>query len=632
MCGIAGFIDYGDNFDEAVIRRMTASLSHRGPDDNGLLVNASDSCRVGLGHARLSILDLSPAGRQPMKLGDLTVVLNGEIYNFRELRRDLERLGREFSTQTDTEVLLHAFAEWGIACLERFIGMFAFCIHDADARRLFLVRDRAGVKPLFVYTAQGFSLFASELKAFHECPKFRPEVNLTDVRSFFDLGYVPDNRSIFSDCEKVGAGEYWQIDLSSGHTKTERYWSPYEAYQAPKLKIDYSEAIEELSSLLHSACSYRLVSDVPVGVFLSGGYDSTAVAAVLQSDCSSRVRTFTIGFTDGQDEAPFAREIARHLGTDHNELYCSEAEAQRVIPDLAKVFDEPFGDSSAIPTMLVSRMAREHVKVALSADAGDELFCGYDAYSLLHRRMKYVSRIPKTLRSTIRRIGEFAAHAIPDSQVELSHRANGFTRALSRSDADTGRKLHSYSLRLPEYFGRGVLGEQGVTVLSASAVDSWGESNGVEAAMASDYASYLKDDILVKVDRASMSVGLEAREPLVDHLILEFVARLPFSFKYDGTTQKKILKDIVHKHVPKELLSRPKMGFSLPIYSWLRGDLSYLLDELCSVAALSQPGFLNAKFLATQVDKFRENRLHYSPLIWRLVMFQAWHKEWMEDR
>ena len=456
-----------------------------------------------------------------------------------------------------------------------------------------------------------FWLFASELKAFHECPQFKPEINTAEVIPYFDYGYVPDGRCIFKDCEKVDAGEYWEIDLETRGAQKHRYWSVYDSYRAPKLDITYPEAVEELDRLLHSACNYRLIADVPVGVFLSGGYDSTAVAAILQSGRSSKISTFTIGFTEGNDEAPFARETARRLGTDHHELYCSETEAQQLILKLATVFDEPFADSSAIPTMLISKMARQHVKVALSADAGDELFCGYSVYGSLDARMRRISRIPRPLRPLLRYFGTRSAALVPHTNKGLAHRLDGLSQTLSPSNSITGQKLHAFSRQLPAHYRNNILiEEKGTRYFGYEPVFDDG-AHGLEGAMAWDYATYLKDDLLVKVDRATMSVGLEGREPLVDHRLLEFAARLPLKFKYDGNVSKRILKDVVHRYLPAETLQRPKTGFSLPIHGWLRGELSGLLDEFCSPAALKATGFLNETFLSEQIRLFRKNQLHY---------------------
>ena len=628
MCGIAGFIDFKGDLDKGLLRSMVASLRHRGPDDSGVLVHSSSHGVVGLGHARLAILDLTESGHQPMTYGHLSIVFNGEIYNFRELRAELEELGYRFGTRTDTEVVLHAFAEWGIDCLQRFIGMFAFCLHDSHSGRVYFVRDRAGVKPLFVYRGRDFWLFGSELKAFHECSRFVPEIDLDQLIPYFDYGFVPDSGCIFRDCEKVDAGEYWILDLSERRLRKERSWSVHEFYRAPKLDCDYSDAVAELERLLSSACNYRMISDVPVGVFLSGGYDSTAVAAILQSQCTSRISTFTIGFPEGNDEAPFARQTARHLGTEHHEFYCSTAEAQEIIPDLATIFDEPFADSSAIPTVLVSRMARKHVTVALSADGGDEVFCGYKSYRSIHRRMQRLSMIPPRLRPIVRQLGQLAGGAIPNTHAGLSHRVLGFAMALSEHESITGQKLHAFSKQLPSYYRTNILAEKRKTDYFSYEPAYLDSARGLEAAMARDYSTYLKDDILVKVDRATMSAGLEGREPLVDHRLVEFVARLPFEFKFDGVQMKRPLRDIVHKYVPSTMMDRPKVGFSLPIYKWLRGDLASLLDEFCSPAALRETGFLNEPFVSRQVGLFRKGQLHYSPMIWRLLMLQMWCRQW----
>lgn len=628
MCGIAGYIDFSGLLDEPILRGMTDRLNHRGPDDCGVAIFEAGAAHLGLGHARLSILDLSNAGHQPMTYGQLAVIFNGEIYNFREIRRVLEQLGHQFRTRTDTEVILHAFVEWGIECLHRFIGMFAFVLYDAGLRRLYLVRDRAGVKPLFVYRGRECLLFASELKAFHGCPLFPARISLPPIRSYFALGYVPGDECIYEGGDKVDAGEYWIFDLETRNIRRERYWSIEAHYQKPTEMLGYADSVEQLEDLLRSACAYRMVSDVPVGVFLSGGYDSTAITAILQAMESAPLRTFTIGFTEGNDEAPSARRTAAMLGTEHHEFYCSPREAQEVLPRLATIYDEPFADTSAIPTFLVSQLAREHVKVGLSADGGDELFAGYQTYEHLGRRTSTLTKLPGWSRRGLGGVGELAARLTPKGMAGLHHRLSGLAASLDSADDTMVRSLHERATRLPDYYLDGLFNQPVAMARKPRVSRIHNRRNPLEAAMAHDYGAYLKDDILVKVDRATMAFGLEGREPLLDHRLAEFAASLPLEYKFDGRVKKRILRDVVHRYVPAETMDRPKSGFSLPIHAWLRGELSHVLEECCNPAALRQTGFFDEIAITKWIDQFKKKQLHYTPLISRLVIFQLWWQRW----
>lgn len=630
MCGITGFIDFRGRLNEVTLQRMTASLHHRGPDGSGQRLETVANARVGLGHARLSVLDLSTAGQQPMRLGPYAITYNGEIYNFRELRRDLERIGHVFQSDGDTEVILHAFAEWGIACLDRFIGMFAFALLDSATQRLFLVRDRIGVKPLYVHVGSDAWMFGSELKAIRACPEFPAKLSEPDLHAFFRHGHVPDEGCIYQDCWKVDAGTYWMVDLAKGTHRRVRWWDATRLHDEPKLAIGFEEAADALDGLLQSACGYRLVSDVPVGVFLSGGYDSTAVAAIVQAQASRPIKTFTIGFTEGNDEAPFARETARRLGTDHHELYCSPGEAMDAVVSLADVYDEPFADSSAIPTLLVSRLARASVKVALSADGGDELFCGYASYPDTARRLRRLERIPTWLRGPAGVGLRTCARLIPGTAYATRHKASVLGHALVRDDALMAQRLHGYARLMP----RGLVDRllPGVAPDRGSIQDrTWPPAtHPLEAAMGLDYQTYLKDDIMAKVDRATMSVGLEGREPLLDHRLAQFAARLPLEYKYDGRTTKRILKHVVHRYVPEALMDRPKSGFSLPIMAWMRKDLLPLVNETCSATSLKDAGVIDARVGAEWLSAFMAGRFHYTPLIWRLFVFLAWKRRWLD--
>lgn len=630
MCGITGFIDYGKKTTAHVLEQMTATLGHRGPDDSGTELYSDDSAAVGFGQTRLSIIDLSPGGHQPMEYEHLSLIFNGEIYNYREIKVELHSLGHRFKSTSDTEMILHAFEEWGPACVEKFIGMFVFVIYDKNLRKIYAFRDRGGVKPFYYYHKNGLFLFGSELKALMEHPSFEKVIDRRALRSYFDFGYIPSPYSIFENTHKLEPGSYLVYDLSEKKMEHKTYWNPLDYYRQPKLEISYEDAKEELHALLKSALQYRMVADVPVGVFLSGGFDSTAVAAILQKHNNSQLKTFTIGFEGKHNEAPFAKETADYLGTSHYEYTCTTQEAQEIIPSLPYYYDEPFADSSAIPTMLVSRFARGHVTVALSADAGDELFAGYNSYSDLSQKLKLMNSIPDILKPSSAALFGRLSSLVPHSQAALKHKLYGLSKSLNRDEFQQAADLFRLANSLPQSYSDRLFNYNSGGYKTKFDIDTAGFHDPSELALAVDYQSYLQNDILTKVDRATMSVSLEGRDPLVDHRLFEFSARLPFSYKYDGGRKKRILKDIVYDYLPREMMDRPKSGFSLPIYSWLRDDLSYLIDEYLNEEELFSSGLLNTPFLLKQVELFKENKLHYVPFIWKLLMFQMWYKEWMD--
>ncbi|MEI7526682.1 MAG: asparagine synthase (glutamine-hydrolyzing), partial [Mariniphaga sp.] len=377
MCGICGYISQ-KSLDSSIISNMVGTLRHRGPDDLGFEIKeTATGQQLAISQARLSIIDLTASGHQPMSYRHLTTVFNGEIYNYNEIKAELRTLGHKFTSDSDTEVLLQAFDEWGMDCVHRFIGMFAFVIYHAKQNKLYCCRDRAGVKPFYYSIQDGNFIFGSELKAFHSHPGFEKEIDHHAVSLFFKYRYIPAPYSIFRHTFKLMPGTWLVYDITSQHHESTTYWDIVSTYSQPLLNISYKDAKSELKKILTSACNYRMVADVPVGIFLSGGYDSTLITALIQEGSPSRLKTFTIGFTEGNNEAPFAKETASILGTDHTEYYCTEKEALEIIPELPYYYDEPFADSSAIPTILVSQLARKQVTVALSADAGDEIFIGY---------------------------------------------------------------------------------------------------------------------------------------------------------------------------------------------------------------------------------------------------------------
>jgi len=628
MCGIAGFIDFRKNLDESDLRGMVQTLHHRGPDDNGLEMISTPNVNLGFAHARLSIIDLTSGGSQPMSFGTLKIVFNGEIYNYEEIKEELVELGHQFLSSSDTEVILHAFAQWGVECIDKFIGMFAFVLYDEKSKEVHFVRDRAGVKPLYYYWNKDVLLFASELKALYTIPAFEKEIDSKSLLSYFDFGYVPAPYTIFKNCHKLQAGARMVLNLENKTQQHESYWTASSFYELPKLDLSYTEAKSELKELLISACKYRMVADVPVGVFLSGGYDSTAVTAILQKENPEPLKTFTIGFEEGNNEAPFAKDIANYLGTSHTEYICTTKEGQDIIPDLPYYYDEPFADSSAIPTTLVSKIAREQVTVALSADGGDEVFCGYNVYPGLQKNLKRMAKIPASLKSSAAVFAQLAAKLPMLDDKQRSH----LLAVSSSVNADQWKESANLFQRiqsLPLIYKDKILDKKTLAHESGYHMRHPGIINHMEHAMALDYRMYLQDDILTKVDRASMSVSLEGREPLLDHRILEFAAQLPLEYKYDGIETKRILKDIVHDYIPKHMMDRPKAGFSLPIYRWLESDLSYLLDEYLNENALAESGLFDVNFNLNQVKMFKEGKLYFSVYIWRLLMFQLWYAKWM---
>lgn len=623
MCGICGYID--EKLSLETTTEMVAMMKHRGPDHQEARNYPRNDC--SLGHARLSIIDLSDAANQPMEYAGLAIVFNGEVYNFKDIRHELEKCGHHFLLDSDTEVILHAYKEWGDKCVDKFVGMFAFAILDTASNELTLFRDRAGVKPLYYYVKDGVFLFASELKAFYKYPAFVKSLDHHAAALYFKYGYVPAPYAIFKNTFKLRAGHILKYNISDRTFRITKYWDVLDYYQQPRLDISYETAKEEMERILRSAFNYRMISDVPVGIFLSGGYDSTGLAAILQADRTERLKTFTIGFPTGTNEAPAAREIAALLGTEHTEYICTEKECKEIIPELPFFFDEPFADNSAVPTILVSRVAGEKVKVALSADGGDETFAGYNRYAGLASVMKYM-RLLKGLRGN-----------------GMSHVVNTLTEALARPYSFLHEKGETLAaiLRTPQAFRTAVATEGGSYSTLAKSVygkllrlpypipvfmpDERMFGDAISVAMAMDYINYMADDILVKVDRAAMSVSLESREPLIDHRIIEFAARLPLNYKFKDGVQKRIYRDIVYKYIPKQMLDRPKTGFMMPVDGWLRSDLKYLIEEHINDRALDMEIF-NATNVLKIKDLFYDSKLgHENKVIWRLLMFQMWKEK-----
>lgn len=633
MCGISGFIDFEGDLTETDLRSMTDAQSHRGPDDSGYYCTKVSENPIGLGHRRLSIIDLSPGGHQPMHYKSLSIVYNGEIYNYKEVRKELEAEGYHFDSSSDTAVVLRAFDKWGVEAVHRFIGMFSFAILDSISRKLWLFRDRAGVKPLYYYSSAGCFLFSSELKSFHHCKKFKKEISPDALAQFFLYGYILAPLSIFKKTWKVKPAHYLEFDISKRTYKENKYWDIVDSYLRPTLKISEEDAVEEVEQLLKSAFEYRMVSDVPVGVFLSGGYDSSTVAAILQHNRTEKLKTFTIGFKiPGFNEAHYAKQVADYLGTDHTEFYCTEAEAKDVIPTLPHFYDEPFGDSSAIPTILVSKIARQKVTVALSADGGDELFGGYNKHLSAINALNKLSLIPQVFHKALGNVLSF----IPLQHLPFPipmFRFNHFylsVKDLLRKGVEPHQILKYGSHHLNQRKLKAVFNT--TYELSHGNFDDFNGINGLSPLskiLATDYKTYLPDDILVKVDRATMSVSLEGREPFLDHRIAEFVSRLPEQFKLNGNEKKHLLKQINHKYLPKKIMDRPKMGFGIPVEHWFRDDLKNILLHYVNKERIEKQKLFDFPVLNRIVTKYLKGSNEEFEFIWSMIVFQLWYDKWM---
>lgn len=636
MCGITGFIDFKQRSTEQQLVDMTNSLAHRGPDGCGTFFQENENnCVIGLGHRRLAIIDLSENGKQPMEWNGWVITFNGEIYNYSSIKTELIGLGHHFISDSDTEMILHAYAQWGKNCLNKFIGMFAFVIYQRETNELFIARDRAGVKPLFFYYHDELFLFASELKAFHQHPHFQKQLNLAAVAAFLQYGSVPTPHCIFEHCTKLAPGHFIQTNLNATDfsLQPEQYWNVYDAYNAPKLALSETEAITETKQLLLSACEYRMVADVPVGVFLSGGYDSTAVAALLQQSRTEKLRTYTVSVPDiGLNEAPFAKRTAEILGTAHTEIECSASEALAKIAQLPFFYDEPFADSSAIPTTLVSEIAKQNVTVALSADAGDEVFGGYNRYEMILKYGSQLDRIPGFVRKSIAQL----MNGIPPDRIPVLNQRYNFaqryekTKAILRNNSSKNILLSLSQLFTDQQVKR-------LCRFEIAPLQTYFDSTEMKHptplsfAMAMDYQTYLLDDILQKVDRASMSVSLESREPFLDHRLIEFAARLPEDFKIRNGEKKWLLKQVVHEMIPAAEMDRPKMGFAIPIEKWLQNELRPQVEHYLSRSNIEQQGLFHSAEIEQLVQNFLNGRSEFGVKIWYLLSFQMWYERWMED-
>lgn len=633
MCGISGFIDFSNTSSEETLLRMSDSLKHRGPDGHGLYFKKNELATIGLAHRRLSIIDLSNAASQPMQYNDHIITFNGEIYNYKEIRKELEEKGHQFKTHSDTEVILHSYSEWGEKFLDRFIGMFALVIYNTKDQTVICARDRAGVKPFYYYHYKDLFIFASELKSILLHPGFIKKLELNSVAAFLQFGNVPGKNCIYHNAFKLLPAHLMKIDLRSKQSTLIKYWNVYDHYNKPKQDISFTEAKEKTEKLILSAAQYRMIADVPIGIFLSGGFDSVCLTALLQQQSNAKLNTYTIGVPDiGLDEAPFAKKISEKIGTDHHEIYCTEKEAIEHIKDLPYYYDEPFGDQSAIPTSLVCKMAKQHVKVVLSADAGDEVFAGYNRYDYL---MKH-GRLLRSAPAPLRKIMASFMNAVPAEKIRpLKNKYNFHNRYEKLKSLLADPSTKNMMLSLSRQFDLDSL--QNLFIEKIENIETSHNSaelkneyfSPLSYMMAVDYQTYLSDDILQKVDRASMTYSLEAREPYLDHRLIEWAATLPDHYKYNKGVKKYILKEIVYKYIPKELMDRPKMGFAIPLEKWLLNDLKENVDIYLDEKRIILQGIFNNTEIQKLKKQFYSGRTELALKIWYLLMFQMWHEKWM---
>lgn len=620
MCGIAGYISLKKQYVSADLQTAATSMQHRGPDAEGIYISPDE--RIGFAHRRLSILDLSSTANQPMMSADgrYCIVYNGEVYNFNELKQQLKDKGASLKTSSDTEVILELFNEKGIDCFKELNGMFAFAIYDTQKNEVTFCRDHAGIKPLFYYADESSILFASELKAIVSFLKGRLSYNQSAITHFLHLGFIPEPFTIYNNIFKFPAAHYLQVDCSQSsftHFKPIPFWQLSKSIKSTVLS-DEAIAKKQLSNLLYDAVQKQLVSDVPVGTFLSGGIDSslvTAIAAAI-SGCE-KIKTFSIAIDAGKyNEAGYARQVATHLKTDHHEFEVKEKEVTELVDKLIPSFDEPFADSSAFPTMMVSRLAKKHVTVALSGDGGDELFHGYGMY-------RWAKRLNHPLMPMLHK----PLYAISKLM------GNKYERAGHLFDYPGGDQLRSHIFSQEQYYFK----QQELKDLLVNTAFDFKWINDVpsiarklspaELQSVWDFDHYLKDDLLVKVDRASMQYSLESRVPLLDYRLVEFAYNLSPELKIKNGSMKYLLKQVLYDHVPQQIFERPKWGFTIPLQKWLKGDLKYLIDRYTSPSIIEQYNIVNATAVARLKEQYTNGKNYLYNRLWLIVVLHWWLEE-----
>jgi asparagine synthase (glutamine-hydrolysing) len=642
MCGLVGFSSKRrfEGFRHSLLDAAT-SLKHRGPDDSGLYLDEKNG--VGLAHRRLSIIDLSDAGRQPMSSedGKVHLVYNGEVYNFLSIRSELAKRGHKFKTGTDTEVILKAYLEWGMECLDRFVGMFAFALWDQREELLVLARDRLGIKPLYYYQCAGDLAFASELKALMAFKDLCSEIDLESLPLFLHYQYIPAPRTIFKNTYKLLPGHY--LVWNGKGSRVEQYWrAPRHGEVSSRESVDEEEWLSGLDTLLKTAVSDRLISDVPLGALLSGGVDSSLVVALMQRANTSPVRTFTIGFREtNYNEAPFASKVAEYLGTEHTELYVTPQEALEVIPRLPELYDEPFADSSSIPTFLVCRLARSHITVALTGDGGDEQFCGYVRYWTTRSLVSGFNGLSGLLKTG----ASWTMDHVPARWVEKVYRpcrnllpqrirVDNFQDKWERLKKilEKGDVSDIYRMTISLWSKEDIYQATGREVPESRYEEVFRETEGwplLARLMKIDQETYLPDAMLTKVDRASMGVGLEVRVPLLDHRVVEYTSVIPEPLKFRNGSGKYLLKKLLARYLPTGLFERPKMGFGVPIDQWFRKELRELLLDTLSPQRIRKEGLFDERVVEQKVTEHLSGRANHQYRLWPLLMWEMWRERWL---
>ncbi|MGN0377057.1 MAG: asparagine synthase (glutamine-hydrolyzing) [Suilimivivens sp.] len=627
MCGICGFVSK-QNITIEQLKKMNDTMYHRGPDDSGEeIFPMKKGYSIGLAQRRLSILDLSPLGHQPMHSSDkrISVVYNGEIYNFQEIKEELKEY--PFCSACDTEVIIAAYLKWGIDCVNRFNGMFAICLYDRESEDIYLIRDRIGKKPLYYEIEDGNLIFGSELKPLMAREGFKKEIRTEVLSRFLFQQYINAPDSIFKNVYKLEPGSI--LKFHYGEIKVWKYWDIKEVYHRMQKNpvTDYQQAKAELKELLKKSVASRMIADVPLGAFLSGGYDSSLMTAIAQEHSSEPVKTFSIGFHEERyNEAKYAKEVAKHLGTNHTELYIDEQEMFKLVESIPQYYDEPFADSSEIPTMLVSKLSREYVTVALSGDGGDEFFCGYNIYENVHQAQMLdflgglthgVCNLPGLKQAGIESKLPFRVRVVSgnrNKETKTQFGASNYVIRANKMVLSDGISCH-------------------FPIESSYEVSNWQIRR-----MLLDMDTYLPGDILCKVDRASMKYSLEARCPILDKDVMEYSFRMAHNLKYKKGNKKRILKDIAYDYIPRELLDRPKVGFGVPLDKWLRGPLKEQLTDMCSRDYLKKQGIFDADFVADMIEDYMikgdggpATGANYSKLTWSFFTFQQWYHKYFEQ-
>ena len=626
MCGICGFVSK-QNITLEQLKSMNDTMYHRGPDDAGEeIYSMKDGYSIGLAQRRLSILDLSPLGHQPMHSENkrISVVYNGEIYNFQELKKELSDY--PFRSNCDTEVIIAAYLKWGIDCVHKFNGMFAICIYDREEEKVYLIRDRIGKKPLYYEWKDGNLVFASELKPIMARPGFQKKIQREVLSRYLFQQYIAEPDSVFEDVYKLEPGSI--LEYKSGQIKTYKYWNIKDVYRKMQENpvTDYEQAKTELKELLKKSVSARMISDVPLGAFLSGGYDSSLMTAIAQEHSGEPVKTFSIGFHEERyNEAKYAKQVTEYLGTNHTELYISEKEMFDIVESIPAYYDEPFADSSQIPSMLVAGLAKKDVTVVLSGDGGDEFFCGYNIYEnvkqaqaldLLGGLTHGVCNLPGLKQLKMEEKLPFRVRVIAGNRNKETKTQFGASNYIVRANKmiqGEGKSCH-------------------FPIESGYEVDNWQIRR-----MLLDMDTYLPGDILCKVDRASMKYSLEARCPILDKDVMEYSFRMAHNLKYDKGIKKRILKDIAYDYIPKELLDRPKVGFGVPLDKWLRGPLKEQLVAMCDRDFLRRQDIFDADYTADMIENYLvtgdggpATGANYSKLTWSFFVFQQWYRRYFE--